>query len=118
MKAAGIIGLGDMGSGLAKSLISSGFQTTGFDLAPDRMSDFAAQGGVPATSVAEVAENAAVVFVMVMNGDQARSVILGDDGLANRMIAESTIILTATIMPSAGARDWGRSEWIGHSLDR
>ena len=30
---AGVIGLGDMGSGLAKNLIANGFETTGLDLA-------------------------------------------------------------------------------------
>lgn len=29
---AGVIGLGDMGSGLAKNLIKNGFETTGLDL--------------------------------------------------------------------------------------
>ena len=32
MKRAGVIGLGDMGSGLAKNLIAAGLPTTGFDL--------------------------------------------------------------------------------------
>jgi putative dehydrogenase len=32
MQRAGVIGLGDMGSGLAKNLIGNGFETTGLDL--------------------------------------------------------------------------------------
>ena len=34
MKRVGFIGLGDMGSGLAKNLIKNGFATTGLDLKP------------------------------------------------------------------------------------
>ena len=37
---AGVIGLGDMGSGLAKNLIANGFETSGFDLSETRMADF------------------------------------------------------------------------------
>ena len=37
MLRAGVIGLGDMGSGLAKNLIKNGILTTGFDLSNLRM---------------------------------------------------------------------------------
>jgi 3-hydroxyisobutyrate dehydrogenase-like beta-hydroxyacid dehydrogenase len=100
MQRTGVIGLGDMGSGLAKNLIGKGFQTTGFDLSEARMSAFVAMGGKPAQSVAEVGAHADAVYVMVMNGDQAKSVILGSDGLAANMEAGGVVILTATIKPS------------------
>jgi 3-hydroxyisobutyrate dehydrogenase-like beta-hydroxyacid dehydrogenase len=100
MQRTGVIGLGDMGSGLAKNLIGKGFQTTGFDLSDARMSAFVAMGGKPAQSVAEVGAHADAVYVMVMNGDQAKSVILGSDGLAANMEAGGVVILTATIKPS------------------
>ncbi|MDA8746772.1 NAD(P)-dependent oxidoreductase [Litoreibacter sp.] len=100
MKTTGVIGLGDMGSGLAKNLIKNGFVTSGFDLSADRMAAFAAFGGNPKNSVAEVAAAADCVFVMVMNGDQAKSVILGDDGLVANMARGGAVILTATIKPT------------------
>lgn len=104
MLRAGVIGLGDMGSGLAKNLIRSGFETTGLDLSETRMSAFAEMGGRPATSVAEVGAGSDAVYVMVMNGGQAKSVIFGNDGLAANMAAGGVVILTATIKPSE-ARD-------------
>lgn len=100
MKRTGVIGLGDMGSGLAKNLIKQGFETTGFDLSEERMSAFAALGGQPAANIGEVGERSDAVFVMVMNGDQAREVILGDDGLVARMKPGGVVILTATIRPT------------------
>jgi 3-hydroxyisobutyrate dehydrogenase-like beta-hydroxyacid dehydrogenase len=99
MERTGVVGLGDMGSGLAKNLIGNGFPTTGFDLSETRMADFAQMGGTAAGSVAEVGAAARVVFVMVMNGDQAKGVILGEDGLVRHMGQGGTIILTATIRP-------------------
>lgn len=103
MTRVGVIGLGDMGSGLAKNLIAAGFDVTGFDLSETRMAAFQDMGGHPATSAAAVGEGTDAVYVMVMNGDQAKSVILGD-GLASTMAADTTIILTATIKASE-ARD-------------
>tara|TARA_Y100000994_G_scaffold231908_1_gene218742 strand:- start:954 stop:1139 length:186 start_codon:yes stop_codon:yes gene_type:complete len=45
MLRAGVIGLGDMGSGLAKNLIKNGILTTGFDLSNLRMEAFAQMDG-------------------------------------------------------------------------
>ncbi len=51
---AGVIGIGDMGSGMAKNLIAAGISVTGFDVAPDRLAQLKELGGIPAASVAEV----------------------------------------------------------------
>ncbi|MEP3045678.1 MAG: NAD(P)-dependent oxidoreductase [Roseibium sp.] len=99
MHTCGVIGLGDMGSGLAKNLLKSGFKTYGLDLDPVRMNAFEQMGGVPASDVADIARNADAVFVMVMNGDQAKSVILGPDGLIENMAEGSAVVLSATIKP-------------------
>lgn len=96
----GVVGLGDMGSGLAKNLIKSGFPAYGFDLSEARMKAFSDLGGNLAASVRDLAQKTDVVFVMVMTGDQAKSVILGGDGLAANMPKGSVIILTATIKPN------------------
>ncbi|MEC7438662.1 MAG: NAD(P)-dependent oxidoreductase [Pseudomonadota bacterium] len=102
----GVIGLGDMGSGLAKNLMANGFETSGFDLSDKRIADFAGMGGVACAGAGDVGRHADAVFVMVMNGDQAKSVIFGEDGLAATMGEGGIIILTATIKPSE-AREIG-----------
>ncbi|MFK7891237.1 MAG: NAD(P)-dependent oxidoreductase [Granulosicoccus sp.] len=96
---AGVIGLGDMGSGLAKNLIEGGFTTTGLDPQPDRLKAFTESGGIAAKSVADVASAVDAVFIMVMNGEQVRSIIFGEGGLLASMERGSAIILTATIKP-------------------
>ena len=95
----GIVGLGDMGSGLAKNLIEHGFETAGFDLSGPRMEEFTKMGGKGASSAAEVGSGAKAVFVMVLNGNQANAVVFGEDGLASAMSPGSTILMTATIKP-------------------
>tara|TARA_B100001123_G_C15283742_1_gene1014896 strand:+ start:327 stop:1214 length:888 start_codon:yes stop_codon:yes gene_type:complete len=96
----GVIGLGDMGSGLAKNLILNKFETIGFDLNKKRMEDFKNMKGVSANSLSEVGKFSDVVFVMVMNGDQAKQVIASKEGLIHHLKKDSTVILTATIKPS------------------
>jgi len=99
MMMTGIVGIGDMGSGLALNLIKNGFQVTGRDLLATRMNAFRAMGGVPADSTAEVGAVADAVFVMVMTGDEAKDVILGEGGLTTSMKAGGAVILSATIKP-------------------
>ncbi len=100
MTRVGVIGLGDMGSGLAKNLMANGFQVAGYDLSPERMAAFTDMGGIGCASTAEVGQGARAVFVMVMNGAQARVVALGDgvgNGLMASMAKGTAMILTATI---------------------
>ncbi len=96
---AGVIGLGDMGSGLAKNLLDNGFEVSGLDLSEMRMTAFQDMGGNPAKTVAEVGAASDAVFVMVMNGDQAKEVILGPNGLISSMVDGGAVLLTATIKP-------------------
>jgi len=95
----GVIGLGDMGSGLGKNLILAGFETYGIDLDPARVAAFRDLGGQVADSVAAMGRACDAIFVMVMNGDQARAVILGPDGLVANMAQGGAVILSATIKP-------------------
>lgn len=96
----GVIGLGDMGSGLAKNVIKAGFDCAGFDLSPDRLKAFEALGGSPAGSAADTATGADVVFVMVMTGAQAHSVF---EQITPVMQPGAVIILTATIIRDEAA---------------
>lgn len=96
----GVVGLGDMGSGLAKNLLEAGMQTSGFDLSESRMSAFRALGGKCCGSIAELGQQSDAVFVMVMNGQQVADVILGKHGLRSSLSQGSVIIISATIKPS------------------
>ena len=99
MKRVGIIGLGDMGIGLAKNIVKSGFSLTGFDLRDERLKMLEILGGKAAGSPREVGEQADAVFVMVLNGKQVYEVVTGEDGLLQSMMPGSTIIVSATIEP-------------------
>ena len=81
----GIVGIGDMGSGIAKNLIAGGFDLHGIDTLEKRMQDFVSLGGTGAKSLADLATDAVAVFVMVMTGAPAKGVMFGDDGLASHL---------------------------------
>ena len=100
MKKIGFIGLGDMGIGLSNNLLKKGFELTGFDKREDRVNELVRQGGNPAINCLEVGQNSDTVFVMVLNGQQVKEVVLGKEGLIEGLKKGATIIITATINPS------------------
>ena len=97
MKAVGVVGLGNMGAGLARNLMSAGFDVRGWDILGDKVEAHKAAGGIGCGSPAEVGDGAEAVFIMVMNGDQVKEVIFGDQGLATTLAKGSVILISATI---------------------
>ncbi|MFJ3212564.1 NAD(P)-binding domain-containing protein [Streptomyces flaveolus] len=93
---AGVVGLGAIGGGVAVSLVRSGRVPAVYDVRPEAAADLA---GVPDPlgSPAEVAKAADVVMVAVVNADQAREVIGGENGLLSAARPDLTIVLLATV---------------------
>ena len=100
MRRVGIVGLGDMGMGMARNIIKGGFPLVGYDLQDARLAELKQAGGTRAASCREVGESSDAVFVMVLNGDQVKEAIFGNDGLSKGMKPGTTIIISATIHPS------------------
>ncbi len=96
MKTTAVVGLGNMGIGMAKNLLQAGFPVIGYDLRADRLDLLAEMGGTPAGDLADL-EAADVVFVMVMSGAQVLDVV---NGLKDLLAEGATIIVTATVAPA------------------
>ena len=96
MKQVAVVGLGNMGFGMAKNLLAAGFPVMGYDLRPERGAMLADLGGKSAAGLSELAD-ADAVFVMVMSGAQARDVVTE---LRETLRAGATIIVTATVEPA------------------
>lgn len=94
MTRVGVIGIGDMGSGLGKNLLAAGYEVAGYDLSEARLAAFTKAGGIACANAGEVAQGASAVFVMVMNGTQAQQVIAE---LAEGLQPGAAVVLTATI---------------------
>ncbi len=91
-----IVGLGNMGLGMAKNLLKEGFRVAGSDLRPERGQMLEALGGSAAASLDELA-GCDAVFVMVMSGAQVMAVV---EGLKRCLGAGATIIVSATVQPA------------------
>ncbi len=73
----GLIGIGLLGTALARRLIDSGFGVIGFDVAAERREALRQMGGEPAASIAEVARQCEQVLIAVLTMDQVEEVVDG-----------------------------------------
>jgi 3-hydroxyisobutyrate dehydrogenase len=74
------LGLGIMGGGMARNLLTKGFPLTVFNRNAEKSKPFANEGAHVAGSPREVAENADVIVSMVADDNAARSLWLGRTG--------------------------------------
>ncbi len=100
MTRTGVIGLGNMGLGMACNLVAARFDTYGYDLSQERRRMFAEAGGNVVDSVAELGRTVDIVFLMVLHGSQVLEILQGADGLACAMEKGSTVVVSATIKPA------------------
>ncbi|MBT9369667.1 L-threonate dehydrogenase [Rhizobium sp. CSW-27] len=98
-KTATVIGLGSMGWGAALSLIRAGFLVRGVDIRPDVLARFSAEGGEAHASPAAAAASE-IIFLFVVNSDQARQVLFGEDGIVAAAPHGSVFVLCVTMAPS------------------
>ena len=96
---AGVIGLGSMGLGVARTLLKKGFEVHAFDVRPEVSKSFAKEGGVAARSPAEVGRNVPVVIILVVNADQTNDVLFGKDGAVSTLAKGSVVIASSTVAP-------------------
>jgi 3-hydroxyisobutyrate dehydrogenase len=74
------LGLGIMGGGMARNLLTKGFPLTVFNRNSEKSKPFVAEGARVANSPHEAAENADVIISMVADDNAARSLWLGTSG--------------------------------------
>ena len=96
-KSVGVIGLGSMGMGAAKSCIRAGLDVYGFDLNPKALEELNLSGakGV-SSSTLDFAEQLDAVLVLVVNAKQVNSVLF-DSGLAAMLKPQTAVMVSATI---------------------
>jgi 3-hydroxyisobutyrate dehydrogenase-like beta-hydroxyacid dehydrogenase len=71
----GIVGLGLVGSALARRLVAAGYAVHGFDLRPEARAALQAGGGTPEASAAAVGARCPCVLLAVFDTDDVRSVL-------------------------------------------
>ncbi len=94
-----VIGLGLMGSRMARRLILSGLDLRGFDPETDRMEEFVAMGGIDALSPADAVAGCEAALLSLPNSDVSREVCLGSEGIASSGVAGLRVYDTTTGRP-------------------
>ena len=95
----GVIGVGAMGLGIARSLVRGGFTTLGRDVDAARETLARASGVRLAASAAELGRQAEVAIVVVVDAGQIEQVLDGADGLLAALRPGKLVLLCSTIAP-------------------
>ena len=93
-----VFGLGAMGYGIAQSCVRAGHTTYGFDIAPNQVERFQAEGGATA-ALDDIAARLDAAIVVVLNATQTASVLFGDTGVVAKMRQGAVVIACATVAP-------------------
>ncbi len=100
----GVIGLGAMGLGVARSLLRAGFQVHACDVREAVVQQFASEGGIPCATPATLGERCEVVITLVVNAAQTEQVLFGENGAVPRLRPGSLVIACATVAPDFAVR--------------
>ena len=65
----GVIGLGLIGTSLAKRLLAAGFEVHGYDVNPERGTVLASVGGTAEASLADLGERCRTILIAVLSTD-------------------------------------------------
>lgn len=103
----GFIGLGNMGAGMAASLIKAGHHVSAYNRSPERVDPLVAQGARRADTVADACRGE-VVFTMLANDDAVSDVTFGDadstGGILDALAPGGVHVSCSTISVELSAR--------------
>src|SRR5271167_1108322 len=97
----GFIGLGNMGSRIAKRLLDHGYQLTVYDLDTAKAQAIAVQGGIVAKNILELARTADVILSCLTNDEAVQSVYTGPEGIFAGARPGTVVLEMSTISPDS-----------------
>jgi 3-hydroxyisobutyrate dehydrogenase-like beta-hydroxyacid dehydrogenase len=96
---AAVVGLGVMGSGIARRLLDRGIRLTVWNRSPGPAEALGGLGATVARTPAEAARRADVVLVSLADGEATEQVLLGPDGVLADGPVEGVLASASTISP-------------------
>lgn len=95
----GFIGLGQMGSPMAKNLIKKGHQVVVYDINKQAVNELTSVGAIAADSPANAAKNNEFIITMLPNGKLVEQVIFAENGIKETISSNALLIDMSTIHP-------------------
>jgi 3-hydroxyisobutyrate dehydrogenase len=96
---AGLIGLGNMGSLIVKTMLKNGLVPTVYDLRPEAIEKAMAMGAKGAGSCRAVAEVSDVIISVVRDIQETEQVMFGRDGVWEGIQPGVIMVITSTVTP-------------------
>ena len=103
MSAVAVVGLGGMGSRIARRLLDAGHDVVVWNRTPEKADELVARGAAQAATPAEATGRAEAVITMVADPAALRAVVEGPDGIAAGADGDTTVIEMSTVGPKAVA---------------
>ena len=100
----GIVGVGNMGGGMAGRLLDLGWTVRACDVVPDKVHALQARGAIPAGSPQDAAQGAAALVVCVVDAAQCDAVLAGPAGALPALAPGVPVLLCPTIAPQDAER--------------
>ncbi|MSP05505.1 MAG: NAD(P)-dependent oxidoreductase [Acetobacteraceae bacterium] len=88
----GFIGLGNIGSPMAATLLRTLKSLTAYDLDPARIQTLVSEGATRATSLAQLAQTSQTILLSLPTSHNVEAVLLGPDGIIHHAAQETLII--------------------------
>lgn len=114
----GFVGVGRMGSRMARNVMKAGFPVTAFDLSLAALDASVADGAAMASSAAEVASRSDVTITVLQSAGAVEAAYLGKGGIVEGIRPGTIAIDASTISPTLTKRVAAEIEKAGaHFLD-
>ncbi len=94
-----IIGLGNMGGGMACNLLAKGYTVHVHDIDPSKHAFYRQKGAVAQQNIAQTASQCVATIVCVVDAAQTEQVLFGAGGVATSVPKGHTVLLCPTIAP-------------------
>ena len=94
------IGLGNMGTPISRHLMKAGFSLSGYDVVEKRIAALETDGLRAASSPADAARDADVVFTMLMRPEIIKDVLYGEQGIVKGAKPNAIVTDMSTMSPA------------------
>src|SRR5229473_4091718 len=109
----GFIGIGNMGSRIARRLLDHGYQLMAYNRSREAAEALVKYGATVAESIAELASKADVILSSLTNDDAIKSVYADPEGVFAHMRRGSAIVEMSTVLPATSRQLYELSREAG-----